>query len=199
MDSRAADRERLAQGESKTSFGVGGGDLVLAKTGRKVCRKLKGRVKLVGGVLRGVICRGTARARERERESSGLGWKRGRAGGAHGREKGEEGRNGGSDVNTTAASINVTSVITGNLREGLLVRQYAYTWVFERRTEAGARSKGIGRESNRGGRGGEEGRTRGSARVAEWYGSHFARWDGSNCYEKGAVRSRFTGILQRCC
>ena len=67
MDSRAADRERLAQGESKTSFGVGGGDLVLAKTGRKVCRKLKGRVKLVGGVLRGVICRGTARARERER------------------------------------------------------------------------------------------------------------------------------------
>lgn len=39
--------------------------------------------------------------------------------------EGEGGRNGGSDVNATAASINVTSVITGNLREGLLVRQYA--------------------------------------------------------------------------
>lgn len=40
-------------------------------------------------------------------------------------QEGEGGRNGGSDVNATAASINVTSVITGNLREGLLVRQYA--------------------------------------------------------------------------
>ena len=60
------------------------------------------------------------------------------------RAKGEE--MAGPDVNTTAASINVTSVITGNLREGLLVRQYAHTWVFERRAEPGrAKQQGVGR------------------------------------------------------
>lgn len=50
----------------------------------------------------------------------------------------KEGRNGGPGVNATAASINVTSVITGNLREGLLVRQYAYLAIgSERRGERG--------------------------------------------------------------
>lgn len=51
--------------------------------------------------------------------------------GEHGSEAAAGGRNGGSDVNATAASINVTSVITCNLREGLLVRQYAYLGIRE--------------------------------------------------------------------
>lgn len=58
----------VASGESKTRLGVGGGGLVLVKTGRKVCRKLEG-----GGQERGSTRgnpRGTAK-REGERVSGG--------------------------------------------------------------------------------------------------------------------------------
>lgn len=57
----------VASGESKTRLGVGGGGLVLVKTGRKVCRKLEGGGKEEGGSARGNP-RGTAK-REGERVS----------------------------------------------------------------------------------------------------------------------------------
>lgn len=57
----------VASGESKTRLGVGGGGLVLVKTGRKVCRKLEG-----GGQERRGSARGNPRGtgkREGERVS----------------------------------------------------------------------------------------------------------------------------------
>lgn len=56
----------VASGESKTRLGVGGGGLVLVKTGRKVCRKLEGGGR---GSARGNP-RGTGK-REGERVSGG--------------------------------------------------------------------------------------------------------------------------------
>ncbi|KAF7406570.1 hypothetical protein HZH68_005939 [Vespula germanica] len=44
----------------------------------------------------------------------------------------------------TAASINVTSVITGNLREGLLVRQLAYSAISRGRGES-VKPRGLAR------------------------------------------------------
>lgn len=44
----------VASGESKTRLGVGGGGLVLVKTGRKVCEswKVEGRREVLPGVIR---------------------------------------------------------------------------------------------------------------------------------------------------
>lgn len=99
---------------------VGGGSWLFGeKQAGKVCRKVERR----GGVISERRGGKEKEKKDRERERRG------------GRVK--EGRNGGPGVNATAASINVTSVITGNLREGLLVRQYAYLAVWKRAERKG--------------------------------------------------------------
>lgn len=142
------------RGGSKKKTGgtrVGGGSWYFGKKqAGKVCRKVERR----GGVLPRVISERRRGKKKRKKKGKIERERRKKRGG-----RVKEGRNGGPGVNATAASINVTSVITGNLREGLLVRQYAYLAIgSERRRERGKEEEGEGIQY------------KGSKEVAVWNG-----------------------------